>query len=665
LKVGRWGAGLYPRWSDFAPDGPSLDQVRSRRPLQRAQRRGSRLPLGCGARRGGTPLSFGLQFRGDPFGRGLFSHRALGRGLLCHRALGCESLGCGALGRGALGRGALGGALSRHALGARALGFGAPQRGQLFGVRALCRGALRRRLLGGRAAFLLRTPLLRGVTLLDRALHGRALLGGATVFLGASLLRQAPLFLGPPFVLGAALRGRTLLRGATFRCGALFFNTALGRCPLGRGSLRGGPLGCGALLLRALLFLSAPLHGGESFLDRTLHRRVLGGRALFLFGATLQCCALLGAATLGSDALLFGTTLHCRLLGRGALGRGALGRGPFLRRALLFLSAPLHGGESFLDRAFQRGVLGCGPLLLVGPTLLREASSLRGALGSSAILGRTELLELAGFGGGSTLLRGVLSRRMLLRSTAFFLSAPRFRDAPIFGGTLFGRAKLRGDTLLFGTTRFLRRAPLFGTTRFLRDTFLFGALLGDTTLFLSTTRFLRRAPLLGGAHLRGLTLFLEASRFVDSALLFCSALRRDPLIFCSAFRRDPHIFCGALRRDAFIICAPPVGGFVHRGEDLFVLEGREDLVIFELARFLGRRLFIFERREHERSIFPLERGGDRLVHGRPRLFDARCGGRRAFERSRGRATVFIDELFEQTAKSVGRGGPQIGWRRIA
>jgi hypothetical protein len=610
LKVGRWSARLHPPWSDFASEGASLDRVRSRCPLQRAQRRGSRLLLGCVAGCGGAPLSFGLELRRDPLGRGLFGHRALS----------CESLGRGTLGRGTLGR-----VLRRRALSLRPLRFRAPLRGQPFRVCALCRGALRRRPLCGRAKFLFRASLLRGVTLLDRALHGGALLGGATVFLGASLLRQAPLFLRPPFVLSASLRGRALL-----------FDPALGRSLLGRGSLCDGPLGRGALFCRALLFLSAPLHGGESFLDRALHRRVLGGGALFLFRSALLREASFPRGALGRGALLFRTTLRCRLLGRAAFCGGTLGSGSFLRRALLFLRASLLGRTSLPDRAFEGGVLGGGPLFLVGPTLLREASFLGGALGRSTILGRAALLELARFGGDSTLLRGAVGRRTLLRGDTLFFGvtrllrrAPFFGDATIFGSTLLGRAKLRGDALLLGTARFLR------------DTFLFGALLG------------------------GVTLCLEASRFLDGALLFRGALGRDPLIFCGALCRDPLIFRGALARDALVICAPSIDGFVDGGEDLFVLEDREDLVIFDLTRLLGRGLF-FERYVRERSLFELWRGGDRLVHRRPWLFDARLGlRRRVLERSRGRAAIFVDELLEQAAKRVGRRGAQIGWRRIA
>jgi hypothetical protein len=160
--------------------------------------------LGGGACRGGASFALGLQLRCDPLGRGLFRHGALGLGTLCgsmflSRALGSGSLGGGALRSEPLGRGALrsetlgcrafGSALRRGAVRLRALRFRAHLRSQSLGIGAFDRGAFCGGLLCGCAKLLFGASLFRGAAALDRALHRGALLGRATVFLSASLLR--------------------------------------------------------------------------------------------------------------------------------------------------------------------------------------------------------------------------------------------------------------------------------------------------------------------------------------------------------------------------------------------------------------------------------------------------------------------------------------------
>jgi len=562
LKVRRGGAGLHPRWGDFT----ALEGSKWWR--NRLGRRGS-------PRRGGTPLALGLELGGDLLGRGLLGHGALGRGTFGGCAL-VRGAFCGRsfIGGGTLRRRTLGGALSRGALRERPLSFRAPRGGLPLGFGTFLGGTLRGGLLGGGAELLLGAPLHGRLTLLDRALHRDALFVGTPGFLGDARLRRAPVFLGSAFVLRAAFRSSALVCGATFLGRALFVRPTLGGCLLGGGALCGGTLGGRALFRRPLFFVSAPLRGRKSLLDRALERRVLSGGALLLFRAPVL-----------RDAPLFS---------------GALGRGTILGRVSLLKLARLGRGSALSCRAFGGGTLFCG-----------------------AYFGR------------KTLTRRALRGGHLLRGTTLFVSAPLLGRATILRGTLFRGAQLRGDTLFFSASRLLCRTPLFG------------ALLGGMTLFFDALRFLGDALLLGeallfGNALRSLTLIIQASLFVRDALLLSRALGRD------AF------FCRAPRR-----------GLVDGGEDLLVFDDREGLLILDLVRFGDRGPFVLERLLRHRSLFDRRRGRDRLVHRRPRLFDARCGARRgARDRWHRRAPVFDDELFEQTAQRIGRSGAQIGWTCI-
>ncbi|MGH2491691.1 MAG: hypothetical protein ACRDF9_09285, partial [Candidatus Limnocylindria bacterium] len=190
--------------------------------------------------------------------------------------------------------------------------------------------------------------------------------------------------------------------------------------------------------------------------------------------------------------------------------------------------------------------------------------------------------------------RSALGRRKLFSGTTLFLRAALLGDATIFGGALLGGAKLRGDALLFLSTRFLGHAPFIGR------------------------------PDLGG-----LTLLFDAPRFFRALFLFdTSRLRRGALLFSGA------------------LC---LRGFVRGGEDLFILDDSEDIVIFDVAYLFDGGPLVLERFLRHRS-----------------LFDVRLGLRRSVrERCCRRATVFVDELFEQAAQRIGRGGAQIGGARIS
>lgn len=524
---------------------------------------GSRLLLGRGTRCRGTPLSFGLKFRGDPFGRLLFRHRTLGGG-----TLGRETFG--------------GGALSRRALSERALRFRALLRGQPFGVGTLRSGALRRETFGGGAELFLRSLLLGRATRVDGALHRFALLCSQAFFLGASLLRHAPLFLGTPFVIGAALCCRELLRGATFRGSALLLNTTLGRRALGRGPLGGRALRRGALIDRPLLFLSTTLLCGEPLLDRALHRRVLHGGALFLIGTAL----------LSDPSFL-----------RGALGRGAILRGsPLIELARFRCGSPR----------------GCGALrggALFGCALLRRAPLRSCALRCLTLARRASLFFYATLLGGVALLR-------------------RAR---------LGRA-LSGDPLLVSTSRLFGGAPfLLDASRLVRAPFFCGVKFGRNTFLFRASRFLGK------------------TRFLGEARFFCGSRRGHAFVFGGTRGGDAFVFRCAFPGDARLLGVPRISGRVHRGEDLFIFEAREDLVILDLHDvFDPEPLFLCRLLSH-RSLVQVGLDGHEPFRGRrPRLFDPRLGPRRgALDRSRGRSAVLIDELFEQTAERVGRSGAQI------
>jgi hypothetical protein len=136
--------------------------------------------------------------------------------------------------------------------------------------------------------------------------------------------------------------------------------------------------------------------------------------------------------------------------------------------------------------------------------------------------------------------------------------------------------------------------------------------------------FIFGALLFLGPQLGGLTLFSDAPRFLFDALLLSRALGRDAFLFRA-----------------------PRRGLVEGGEDLLVFDDREGLVILDLARLGDRGPFVLERLLRHRSLFGRRRGRGRLVHGRPRLFDAWCcGWRGAGDRWHRRAPVFDDELFE-------------------
>ncbi|MDP9252352.1 MAG: hypothetical protein M3O80_05035, partial [Chloroflexota bacterium] len=150
---------------------------------------------------------------------------------------------------------------------------------------ALLGGTFRRRLLRHGAELLLRAALFSRTTLLDRALHRGALLGGSLFFLGAPLCGLTAFLVGATLVFGPALRGRALFRRTTLGADALFFGTALHRCLLRRGAFRGRAFGRDPFFVRALLFVSASFLCRQALLDRALHRGVLRGSALLLFGA--------------------------------------------------------------------------------------------------------------------------------------------------------------------------------------------------------------------------------------------------------------------------------------------------------------------------------------------------------------------------------------------
>ena len=419
---------------------------------------------------------------------------------------------------------------------------------------------------------------------------------------------------------GGALRERSLRLGATLCCSALRLGS-LQRCALGGRLLRGG----------AQLLLRSSLLGRAALLDRAVHRGAFFGGSSFFLGAalgrgatlflgapfvfrsSLDGRALFGEATLRGGALFLRATLRCGLLdGRAFCGR-ALRGGALLARALFFLRAPLHRGLTFLDRALECRVLGRGALLFFGSSFLRETSLLRGALRRGAVLGRASLVELARFSGRATLLGRAFRRGAFFRGTLF-------RGTTIGRGTFGSRQLLSRASLFFG-------APLFGGA-----TILCGACFGrahfrgDALLF-REARFLRRAPLFLGRALR-----LDASR-----------LFRDPFLFC-------------LLRERRVV----------DGEDLFVLEDREGLVVFDLTRFLDDRWHsALERLTRCRRFSYFGRGRDRLVDRRPGLLDTSCGlrrrGRRGVLDRRGRrATVLVDQLFEETTQRIGRRGAELG-----
>jgi hypothetical protein len=132
------------------------------------------------------------------------------------------------------------------------------------------------------------------------------------------------------------------------------------------------------------------------------------------------------------------------------------------------------------------------------------------------------------------------------------------------------------------------------------------------------------------------TLFFHATRFRCGTLFFNGALRRDPLLL------------GTLGRDPLFVGAPRFGFFVDRREDLFVLDDREDVVIFDVARLLDRLL-----------------GLDRLLRDRPLLRPRGSLWRGAPQWRHRRASILVDELFEQTAQRIRRGGAEVGRSRIA
>jgi hypothetical protein len=179
LKVGRGGARLHPRWGAFAT-------------FEGSKRWRDRL-LGSGsARRGGTPLPFGLKLGSDLFGCGLLRHRALGGGAFGGSPVGRRLLRQPALGGGSLcccafRSGTLRSELRCSALSERTLRFGTPLRGGPFRLGAFLRSALRGGLLRCGAELFLRTSLLGRATLLDRALHRSALQGGTSLFFRAPL----------------------------------------------------------------------------------------------------------------------------------------------------------------------------------------------------------------------------------------------------------------------------------------------------------------------------------------------------------------------------------------------------------------------------------------------------------------------------------------------
>jgi len=578
--------------------------------LEGSKRWRDRLLGSRSARRCGTPLPFGLKLGGDLFGCGLLRHRTFGGGPLGGGAFGCGLLRHPALGGGSLRRGAL-------------------------ACRDLCGRALR-----GGGAF------------------GRCSLGGA--------LRRGALS-------ERALRFGTALRGSTFGAGALLRSAF-------RGSLlRGG----------AKLFLRASLLGRAPLLDRPLHRGALLDRTSLFFRAPLRRHATVFLNALRvRDTTLLGCAFFlkpplCRgLLSRGPFGGGAFGCGSLIDRSLLFVSPSLLRRDPLLDRALHRGVLGRGALLFFGATLLREPSFFGGALGRGAVLGGVPLFDLARFGRGSTFGCGSLCRgallggarfrgltldgrtlrcRALFRSATLFVRAPRFRCTTVFGGALFSRAELGGDTLFFGATRLLGCAPFF------RDALLFrGVHLGDLTRFFDESRFFCES-LFFGALLRRTALFLDASRLGRRTFLFFdpSRFRSDALRLGRTFR-----FCRALRGDSFLLGTLCLGGFVDSGEDLFVFERREDLVIFDLTCVHGGGFVVLERllRDRLRCGDRLVRS-DRLVDRGPRLFDARRrrprdGRRGALDRCGRRAAVLVDELFEQTAEGLRCRDAHIGRTRI-
>ena len=248
----------------------------------------------------------------------------------------------------------------------------------------------------------------------------------------------------------------------------------------------------------AKLLLCSSLFGRAPLLDRAIHRRALFGRpssflsaalgrgttlflsSSFVFGAALRGRTLFGGPTLDRDALFIRAALGCGLLDSGAFRGRAFRGGGLLAGAELLLFAPLHGGLSLLDRALERRVFGCGPLLLFGATLLSDTSLLRGAIGRGTVLRRAPFVELARFGRRAPLLgrsfrrgaffrgalfrratigRGTFGGRLLLRRAALFFDAPLFGDAPFFGGAQLHRLAFRFDaSRLFGEP-YLFRVP--------------------------------------------------------------------------------------------------------------------------------------------------------------------------------------------------------------
>src|SRR5207244_4158261 len=229
-----------------------------------------------------------------------------------------------------------------------------------------------------------------------------------------------------PGALGRGSFGHRLFRGALFGSVFRFRTVGLGA------TLRGTALRLGSLQRRALggrvlrggakLLLCSSLFGRAPLLDRAIHRRALFGRpssflsaalgrgttlflsSSFVFGAALRSRTLFGDPTLDRDALFIRAPFGCGLLDSGAFRGRAFRRGGLLAGAELLLFAPLHGGLSLLDRALERRVFGCGPLLLFGATLLSDTSLLRGAIGRGTVLRRAPLVELACFGRRAPLL---------------------------------------------------------------------------------------------------------------------------------------------------------------------------------------------------------------------------------------------------------------------
>jgi hypothetical protein len=345
------------------------------------------------------------------------------------------------------------------------------------------------------------------------------------------------------------------------------------------------------------------------------------------------------------DTTLCRSRFGCRSFRGSAVGRRAL-----FVRALLFLCTAFLGCEPLLDRALHRGVLRGGALFLLGTALLRDASILRGALGRGAILSGATLIELTRFRCCSALGRGAFRGSALFRGAllrrASLLSCPLRRFDFVGGASLFGGAALlryaavlRGARVggsQLGCPALFLREPLFHFASFHFDaarlrsaTFVFGAQVCSDALVFRAARFFRETCFFRDARFFRDTGFLTKTRFLSTPRVLRSSLCGDACVFGQALRRDPLLF-EALR----------LRGSARGWEDLFVLQEREDLVIFDLhdrvahdVLFLGRLL---------RSLARVALRDCRLLRPRrPCLFDARLGLRRdALDGSRGRATVF-------------------------